>query len=185
MKHAVPLPSTALKKTFYQFLLAIMLTTQGWITLAQTVHQHFLNKSFDLANLARQHGNHPFGALLVYKNKVILTAENKVLTSHDVTAHAEMVLLRKASKTIPKHILEKSILYSSTEPCPMCAGAIYWSGVSEVVFGCSVERLAKITQGGLVLPSKDIFKAGERPIKVTGPLFEKQAAQVHKGFWTH
>lgn len=65
-------------------------------------HKLFLEKTFQLARLARHKGNHPFGALLVYRGQIILTAENLVTSSHDVTAHAEMMLLRAASKKFPK-----------------------------------------------------------------------------------
>lgn len=149
----------------------------------QTQHKEYLEKTFNLADSARKKGNHPFGALLVHNGKVILTAENAVITSHDSTAHAELELVRQASQKFPKEILKDSILYTSTEPCAMCSGAIYWAGISHVVYGCSAEKLGEMTNGSLVIPSKDIFSRGKRPVESEGPFFEDLAVKVHEGFW--
>src|SRR5215218_7562875 len=91
---------------------------------------HFLRRSFDVARRAMTHGNHPFGALLVDANrKVLLEAENGYMPSRDGTAHAERLLATLACTTIDADILRSATLYSSAEPCAMCAGAIYWAGI--------------------------------------------------------
>ncbi|WP_454782299.1 nucleoside deaminase [Legionella sp. WA2022007384] len=161
------------------------LSLQGFATELSAEHKPFLDKTFQLAYSARQKGNHPFGALLVYRGKVILTAENLVKTSHDVTAHAEMELIRQASKQFSEDILKQTILYTSTEPCAMCSGAIYWAGISHVVFGCSAQTLEKLADGGFAIPSDVIFKQGKRTIRSNGPYFEEEAVKVHEGFWQH
>src|SRR5258705_8132218 len=96
--------------------------------LTQTeLDAHFLRQSFDVARRAMTHGNHPFGALLVDQNrKVLLEAENGYMPSHDGTAHAERLLATQACTAIDANILRSATLYSSAEPCAMCAGAIYW-----------------------------------------------------------
>ncbi len=102
----------------------------------------FLRITFDIANQAREKGNHPFGALLVDETgRVILEAENTVVTSQDCTGHAETNLVRIASKKYDSDFLAKCTLYASTEPCPMCSGAIFWSNIRRVVFGLSGENL--------------------------------------------
>src|SRR3954466_2228568 len=99
--------------------------------------QH-LRRAIELAQQARDHGNHPFGALLVdEKGNVVLEAENTVRTDKDVTAHAETNLMRKASALFAPDLLEPGTLAPSAEPCAMCAGAIYWGNVRRVVFGLS------------------------------------------------
>lgn len=164
-------------------LFSMILTPIAHAHTDQTPHKPYIEKSIELALSARKNGNHPFGALLVHNGKVILTAENKVVTTHDSTAHAELELVRTASQKFPKEVLKEAILYTSTEPCAMCAGAIYWSGISHVVYGCSAETLGKMTNGSLVIPSNDIFKRGKRPVISEGPYFESEAAKVHEGFW--
>jgi tRNA(Arg) A34 adenosine deaminase TadA len=85
--------------------------------------QH-LRRAIELAQQACDHGNHPFGALLVdRRGNVVLEAENTVRTDRDVTAHAETNLMRMASARFEPDFLERCTLYTSTEPCAMCAGA--------------------------------------------------------------
>jgi tRNA(Arg) A34 adenosine deaminase TadA len=80
-----------------------------------------------LAWRAHEHGNHPFGAVLVDDhNQVVLQAENTVVTERDCTGHAETNLMRQASQRFSPEQLATYTLYTSTEPCAMCAGAIHW-----------------------------------------------------------
>ena len=89
-----------------------------------------LRAAIEIARQSREHGNHPFGALLVDENgAVLLQAENTVITERDCTWHAETNLMRTASKQFEAERLAKCTLYTSTEPCAMCCGAIYWGHV--------------------------------------------------------
>ena len=88
--------------------------------------QH-LRTAIEVAQRAREHGNHPFGALLVDENnQVLLQAENSVVTGKDCTGHAETNLMRLATQHYSPEKLSTCTLYTSTEPCTMCAGAIHW-----------------------------------------------------------
>ena len=99
---------------------------------------HFLRQSFDVARRAMTHGNHPFGAILVDANrKVLIEIENGYMPSHDGTAHAERLLATQACTTIDAGVLRSATMYSSAEPCAMCAGAIYWAGIGRLVYGLS------------------------------------------------
>jgi tRNA(Arg) A34 adenosine deaminase TadA len=102
-----------------------------------------------------------------------------------VTGHAELNLVREAISTLGRDALADCTLYTSTEPCAMCAGAIYWARIPRVVFGCSVECLHSITEGTLRLPCREVFAHGNRRIEVVGPLLEDEALQVHRDFWPH
>lgn len=170
--------------SYLKAIFLIGLSLPGFATGYLEEHKDYLYKTFQLAKSASQKGNHPFGALLVYQGKIILTAENLVITSHDVTAHAEMELIRQASKQFSKDILKHSVLYTSTEPCAMCAGAIYWAGISHVVYGCSAQTLGKLANESFIISSSEIFRQGKRKVRVSGPYFESEAIKVHKGFWT-
>ena len=146
-----------------------------------------LKITFDMARQARDHGNHPFGALLADSDgKILLTAENTVVTDKNITGHAETNLVRKAANLYETEFLAKCTLYASTEPCPMCSGAIFWSNIRRVVFGLSQKGLNAITGGGedkLLLPCREVLSRGNKPIEVVGPLLEQQAREVHIGFW--
>ena len=91
-------------------------------------HEAFLRRSFDVARRARAHGNHPFGAILVGQSgEVLIEAENGFLPDRDMTGHAERLLATQASKQFGAKVLAGCTLYTSAEPCAMCAGAIYWA----------------------------------------------------------
>lgn len=146
-----------------------------------------LRRAIAQAARAREHGNHPFGALLADENgQILLEAENTVLTENDATGHAETNLVRLASRQFSPDTLAKSTLYTSTEPCPMCAGAIFWSGIGRVVYALSEEGLYALTGDStesLKLPCREVFARGGRLVEVLGPLLEEEAARVHEGFW--
>jgi len=94
-----------------------------------------LRTAIDIARQAREHGNHPFGAVLVDEdNRVLLQAENTVVTGRDCTGHAEINLMRLATQHLSLEQLAHCTLYTSTEACAMCAGAIHWGNVRRVVY---------------------------------------------------
>lgn len=94
----------------------------------------FLLRAVKLAEDGIENGSGPFGAVIVRNGEIISEATNIVVSSADPTAHAEIVAIRQASKLLNSHDLHDCILYSSCEPCPMCLGAIYWSGIKTVCF---------------------------------------------------
>jgi tRNA(Arg) A34 adenosine deaminase TadA len=149
----------------------------------------FLRRSFDVARRALTHGNHPFGAILVDQDgKVLIEAENGYMPAHDGTAHAERLLATQACTTLSPDILSKATLYSSAEPCAMCAGAIYWAGIGRLVYGLSEHRLRAVTGNHpenptLDLPCREVFKSGQRRTEVIGPMLEDEAEAVHAGAW--
>jgi tRNA(Arg) A34 adenosine deaminase TadA len=151
--------------------------------------QH-LRTAIEIARQAREHGNHPFGALLVDKeNHVLLQAENTVVTERDCTGHAETNLMRLVSQQYSTEELEACTLYTSTEPCAMCAGAIHWGNVRRVVYALSEVDLYDLigpSPEHLLLPCREVFAHSQRVVKVDGPATEldKEARAVHAGFWS-
>jgi tRNA(Arg) A34 adenosine deaminase TadA len=148
-----------------------------------------LHAAIAVASRARAHGNHPFGAVLVDAvGEHLLTAENTVLTERDPTGHAELNLVRLAGHALTRDALAGSTLYASTEPCAMCAAAIYWAGIARVVYGTSAAQLNEAASPSaehdtLDLPCRAVFAAGARMVEVRGPLLEDEAWRVHEGFW--
>jgi tRNA(Arg) A34 adenosine deaminase TadA len=151
--------------------------------------EHFLRRSFDVARRAMSHGNHPFGAILVDENRnVLIETENGYMPAHDGTGHAERLLASQACTTLDADVLRNATLYSSAEPCAMCAGAIYWAGIGRVVYGLSEHRLRAVTGNHpenptLDLPCREVFKSGQRATEVVGPLLEDEAEALHAGVW--
>jgi tRNA(Arg) A34 adenosine deaminase TadA len=149
--------------------------------------QH-LRAAIAVAWRAREHGNHPFGAVLVDdRDQVVLQAENTVVTERDCTGHAETNLMRLASQHFSPEQLARYTLYTSTEPCPMCAGAIHWGQVGRVVYGLSADDFYTIVGPSpehLVLSCREVFARSQWPIEVLGPALDAEAKAVHAGFWT-
>ncbi|OGV70375.1 MAG: hypothetical protein A3K19_27075 [Lentisphaerae bacterium RIFOXYB12_FULL_65_16] len=149
---------------------------------SESIHA-YLRKSFRLALSAREKGNHPFGALLVAADGNLLAAENTVKTDRDPLAHAEMTLVRRAVREWDAARRGSATLFASTEPCAMCAGAIYWAGVRGIVYGLSAEELGRLTHGSLVVPCREVLVHARDPVEIVGPLLSDEARRVHAGAW--
>ena len=147
-----------------------------------------LARAIGMARSSRLHGNHPFGAILVTGDGGVIEAENTVVTEHDPTGHAELNLVRRASARLAAAAMRGSTLYTSTEPCAMCSGAIYWAGIGRVVYALPEEALAALVpaQDGaptMDLPCREVFARGGTPVIVAGPALVEEASAVHAGFW--
>ncbi|SEB52151.1 nucleoside deaminase [Paenibacillus sp. GP183] len=154
-------------------------------------HTFYLQKCVEVSKKAREQGNTPFGAILVdHEGKILLEQGNIEITTKNCTGHAETSLMVAASALFSKSFLWNCTLYSSVEPCAMCAGAIYWGNVGRVVYGISEKKLAELTGESEVnptldLPCSDVFARGNKPIKVVGPFpeVEVEVIAVHEGYW--
>jgi len=147
----------------------------------------YLRKAIALSAQSRARGNHPFAAIVMDGGGTVL-AEAMNDIHADCTSHAELLAVRLASSKFNPAQLHDATLYSSAEPCAMCAGAIYWSGIGRVVYALSEERLLQLTGNHpenptLSLPCREVFARGQRAIEVVGPLLEDEAAVPHKDFW--
>lgn len=150
----------------------------------------FLRQTITLAQQSREGGNHPFASILVDKNgKVVLQAQN-TFTSDKGPGHAEANLAREAAKSFDWDYLTTCTMYTSVEPCCMCAGSAYWAGIGAVVFGMTEARLGELTGDHpenltMDLPARTVFASGRRDIDVRGPFaeLEDEVLATHKGFW--
>jgi tRNA(Arg) A34 adenosine deaminase TadA len=148
-------------------------------------NEKYISECYTLAKQAVANGNHPFGALLVHNNEVILTAENTVISDNDKTRHAETNLVSRANRQFPAEVLEQSTLYTSTEPCIMCCGAIYWSGISKIVFGCSAQALDDIAGKTIEINSHYVFTKTVNPVEVEGHFLEAEGKEIHQAYWNN
>jgi tRNA(Arg) A34 adenosine deaminase TadA len=149
----------------------------------------FLRQAIELACAARSHAAHPFGALIVdEKGQVLVTARNNAVPPKgDPTQHAERLACSLVGRQFTPAQLANCTLYTSTEPCAMCAGAIYWTGIRRVVYALSAKSLYNLIGSNaeiLDLPCHEVFARGQQPTTVLGPFLEEEAAQPHQDFWT-
>jgi tRNA(Arg) A34 adenosine deaminase TadA len=150
----------------------------------------YLRRAIELAGEARNDGRHPFGALIVNElgETVVEARNNAVRPKGEPTQHAELVACSEAARQLTELELARCTLYTSAEPCAMCAGAIYWTGIGRVVFALAETGLMKYTGSHeenptLDLPCREVFGRGQKKIAVAGPLLEDEAGKVHEGFW--
>ena len=148
-----------------------------------TNHEQFIRQAIDLARQARDGGNHPFGALLVLDGQIVLTAKNSIAVDRDPTAHAETNLVAAAIRQLSRDDMQRSVLYTSCEPCAMCVGKMYWAGIRAVVYGLSSDELAELAGRDFLIPCRELFQRATESITVIGPLLEDEARAVHAGYW--
>jgi tRNA(Arg) A34 adenosine deaminase TadA len=148
-----------------------------------------LRRTFELANLSRQSGNTPFGALVADAdgNVVVERGNHSVPPDGDPTQHAEVLATAAAWHVLGDRMLQAT-LYSSAEPCVMCAGASYWTGIGRIVYGMSEHRLLELTGNNpenptFSLPCRETLSHGQRQITILGPLLEAEAERTQEGYW--
>jgi tRNA(Arg) A34 adenosine deaminase TadA len=158
-------------------------------TLAPREHQ-LLRRAFELADTALARGERPFGAVIADATGTIMAAAHgHGIGSGDVTAHAEVTAIRELPRDIGSDLLVGCTLYSSVEPCAMCAGAIYWSNIGRVVYGVSEERLRALRNVGghvsaLTMKCAAVLATGGHAVEVVGPMLEDEAIRPHLQFWS-
>lgn len=121
--------------------------------------EYFMKKALQEAQMAFEKGEIPVGAIIVIDNKVIARSHNLTEMLNDVTAHAEMQSITAAANFIGGKYLKNCTLYVTLEPCQMCAGALYWSQISKIVFGATDEQRG-FTKMGTTLHPKTIVISG-------------------------
>ncbi len=108
-------------------------------------NKEFMRRAIDLAQKGIDAGaGGPFGAIVVKDGKIIGEGCNRVTSTNDPTAHAEVVAIRAACQTLNDFQLDGCIIYTSCEPCPMCLGAIYWARPAKMFFACTREDAASV-----------------------------------------
>lgn len=149
-----------------------------------------LRQTIAMSAQSRMRGRHPFAALVADEHgRVISEAGNNSMPPEgDPTQHAELVAAAKAARQRSPQELARATLYTSAEPCCMCAGAVYWTGIGRVVYALSEHALLRLTgdhpeNPTFSLPCREVFARGQREVEVVGPALEDEAAVPHQGFW--
>lgn len=140
----------------------------------------YVRRAIDLARSAAGAGDEPFGSLLVREGEVLMEDVNTVETDDDVTAHPEFKLARRAAREMTAEERAETTMYTSTEPCPMCAGAIKLAGLGRVVYSTSQPGLAAITGGEPWERASTIL--GD-DVVVQGPVLPGEGTTLHEEYW--
>lgn len=118
--------------------------------------EYFMKKALQEAETAFEKDEIPVGAIIVIDNKVIARSHNLTELLNDVTAHAEMQSITAAANFLGGKYLKDCTLYVTLEPCQMCAGALYWSQISKIVFGARDEQRGFLTLGTKLHPKTEV-----------------------------
>jgi tRNA(Arg) A34 adenosine deaminase TadA len=153
------------------------------VTASPNADERFVRQAIALAAQARDRGDHPFGAVLVIDDDVVLSAMNSVGSDGDPTAHAETNLVALAIRSLSPDQRARAALYTSCEPCAMCVGKMYWAGIRTVVYGLASSDLAEMAGGDFLVPCRDLFAKASDAVHVRGPILPDEARTVHIGFW--
>jgi tRNA(Arg) A34 adenosine deaminase TadA len=151
---------------------------------SEMIDEGFVRQAIELARQARLAGNHPFGSLLVLDGNVVLTAQNTVSTDRDPTAHAETNLVADAIRHLDQAQIRRAVLYTSCEPCAMCAGKMYWAGIRSIVYALPSEELAALAGTDFLVPCQELFARAAEMVEIAGPMLVSEAREVHLGFWS-
>ena len=134
---------------------------------------NFKKRALQEAEMALEKGEVPIGAVVVIDNQIIARAHNLTELLNDVTAHAEMQAITAAANFLGGKYLKNCTLYVTIEPCQMCAGALYWSQISKVIYGARDEHRGCITMGTKLHPKT----------KMTGGVLAEEASRLLKQFF--
>ena len=144
----------------------------------------FINKAIELSKKGMDNNaGGPFGALVVKDGKIIAEGYNKVTSSNDPTAHAEVVAIREACEKLNSFQLDGCTIYTSCEPCPMCLGAIYWARPEAVYYACTKEDAAEIGFDDQFIYEEIETDIGNRSIKFIN-LNRDEGKEVFKNWQT-
>lgn len=143
----------------------------------------FMRKAIELSRLAVEHGNEPFGAVLVKNNEMVFTNENQIYTRHDPTFHGEAGLIREFCAQTGITDLQEYTMYSSCEPCFMCSGAMVWVKLGRLVYAASNMELEKILGNEGCNCSKMVFDNSFWQPQVTTGVLREESLVILKAYF--
>lgn len=143
----------------------------------------FMRKAIELSMLAVEHGNEPFGAVLVKDNEMVFTNENQIYTRHDPTFHGEAGLIREFCAQTGITDLQEYTIYSSCEPCFMCSGAMVWVKLGRLVYAASNMELEKILGNEGCNCSKMVFDNSFWQPQVTAGVLRKESLVILNAYF--
>jgi tRNA(Arg) A34 adenosine deaminase TadA len=135
-----------------------------------------MRRAFELAREAIERGDEPFGSVLVRDDEIVMEASNRINTADDLRQHPELTLAARATREWDRATRAATVMYTSTEPCPMCAGGMVQAGLGRVVYSVSGDEIADITGRPAPVASAEIL---DGITEIDGPLLNDEGRAVH------
>lgn len=142
-------------------------------------HEEHMSRAIDLARKAAKRGDRPFGSVLVRDDTVVAEASNRVVTEDDLRRHPELDLAAEAKRAFTPEERDQTVMYTSTEPCPMCSGGIRSAELARVVYSVGADELREFT--GDETPTRATEVLGNTT-EVMGPYLNDEGRAVHADF---
>ncbi len=142
-------------------------------------HERHVRSAIDLARTAADRGDHPFGSVLVRDDTVVAEASNRVVTEDDLRRHPELDLAVRAVREATPAERARTVMYTSTEPCPMCAGGLRSAGLARIVYSVGAPEVAAFTGSD---PSVRAATILDGITEVTGPVANEAGRAVHEDY---
>jgi tRNA(Arg) A34 adenosine deaminase TadA len=148
-------------------------------TVAGLDHEAHIRRTFELAREAADRGDNPFGSVLARDDAVVMEESNRVRTENDIRRHPELHLAHRACRKYGRDARATMVMYTSTEPCPMCAGGMATAGFDRVVYSVGADEVAAVTGTEPSVRSAEILGG---ITDVVGPVLNDEGRQIHREF---
>lgn len=145
-------------------------------------HERWMEVAIEAAREGIAKGQSPFGCAIVRAGELVAAGHNEVVLANDPTAHAEVVALRRAGQALGHYELVDCRLYSTCEPCPMCASAIHWAKIPELFFGASIEDAAAAGFSEIHVHPQDLYRNTAPPVAVFGGIRRAECRELFEGW---
>ena len=142
-------------------------------------HESHMRRAFVEARAATERGDRPFGSVLVRDDEVVMTESNRVVTAEDVRRHPELHLAYRACREMDSEARAETVMYTSTEPCPMCAGGMRSAGFGRVVYSVGGDEIGEFVGDGPAVRSAAVL---DGVTEVVGPVLNEEGRAVHEAF---
>ncbi|WP_121822911.1 nucleoside deaminase [Halostella salina] len=142
-------------------------------------HESHMNRALDLARESVERGDRPFGSVLVRDDEVVMAETNRVNTEDDIREHPELRLVARAFRELEPDERAETVMYTSTEPCPMCAGGMTHAGFGRVVYSVGHDEITGFTGGEPLIGSAAIL---DGITEVVGPVLNDEGRAIHREF---
>lgn len=142
-------------------------------------HESHMNRAFELAREAVERGDYPFGSVLVRHDEIVMTASNRVVTADDIRRHPELHLAYRACRELSRSERRETVMYTSTEPCAMCAGGLGSGEFRRIVYSVGSDEAAEFTGTEPIVRSGEIL---DGITEVVGPVSNEEGRRLHEEF---
>lgn len=142
----------------------------------------YMERAFELAREAGERGDGPYGSVLVLDGEVVMEASNREHTDDDIAAHPELALARRGARELAPEERARTTMYTSTEPCPMCAGGIAIAGLGGVIYSVGAARAAEEFGDASLIPCGEVFERFDHDAAVVRSVREDDGLAIHRAY---